>query len=190
MTGARWRLVAVLGLLIAAGGGLLIATRSWWLIHTDGVDVAMSGSASSGGLATVLALVVGGGVPLILILRRIGRRIVGVVVALAGVGMVLTGGFPSQPGVEQIRAELRQHTLADATGLSVTGWPTGYVVMGVIALLAAVLVVGTAGRWPVRADRFDRRRMDVHTDDPHEVWKALDAGVDPTASNTEGDDAR
>lgn len=189
MTGARWRWLAVLGLLIAAAGGLLMATRPWWMIHTDGVDVGMSGSASSGGLATVLALVVGGGVPLLVILRRIGRRLVGVVVALAGLGMALTGGFPSQPGAEQIRAELRQHTLAEATGLSVTGWPIGYLVVGIIAVLAAVIVVGTAGRWPVRADRFDRRRMNVHTDDPHEVWMALDAGFDPTVSNPEGDDA-
>lgn len=185
MSGARWRLVAVLGLLAAALGGLLIASRGWWTIHTDGVDVAMAGSASSGGLATVLSLVVAGGLPLVLILRRIGRRIVAVVVGLAGVGMMLVGALPNEPGAEQIRTTLRQQTLAEATGLSLTSWPVAYLVAGLVAVAAAVIVVCTAGSWPQRADRFDRRRLDVNTDDPHEVWKALDAGVDPTAEESE-----
>lgn len=183
MTGRTRRTLGVLGLAIAVLAGLLIAGRDWWTIHTDGPAVTMSGTTSTGGLATGLALIVAGGIPLLLILRPIGRRIVAGAQLLAGVGMMLTGALPGEPGPELVRSQLRQHSLANATGVDVTGWPVGYLIAGVLAVVAAGIVLWSAATWPTRGDRFDRRRHDVTSDDPHEVWKALDAGVDPTAED-------
>ncbi|MGJ3509795.1 Trp biosynthesis-associated membrane protein [Enemella sp. A6] len=189
MSGSRLRLLGLAGLLLGALAGLVIASRTWWTIHTDGPPVPMSGTTSSGGLATALALIVAGGMPLLLLLRHRGRQVVAVVQGFAGVGMILTGALPGTPGDELVRTQLRQHTLANATGLETTGWPLGYLVAGLIAVAGAVIVMVGAGRWPTRGDRFDRRTVDATSDDPHEVWKALDAGVDPTAVDGAADDA-
>ncbi|NLT29124.1 MAG: Trp biosynthesis-associated membrane protein [Propionibacterium sp.] len=189
MSGRTLRTLGLAGLVVAAVAAGVIATRPWWTIHTEGPPIPMTGTTSTGGLAAGLALIVAGGVPLLLLLRPVGRRVVAVVQALAGVGMVLTGAMPTTPGEELVRTQLRQHTLAGATGVESTGWPVGYLIAGLVAVAAAGVVLAGAGRWPTRGDRFDRRSVDATSDDPHEVWKALDAGIDPTAEDGAPGDA-
>lgn len=128
------------------------------------VGVILASVSGAGGPAgVVLAAAALAGLALALILRHIGRRILGVLLAVLGLGMVAA---------------------VIAAGLSgVAAWV--YALCGLLVLAGSVLMVARAQRWPRRPDRFDRKAARANTspdDDPNEVWQALDAGHDPTAA--------
>ncbi|OYO01370.1 Trp biosynthesis-associated membrane protein [Enemella evansiae] len=145
--GSRSRTYALGGLALGSIAGLILA----------------SVSGAGGPAGVVLAAAALAGLALALILRHIGRRVLGVLLALLGVGMVA--------GV-------------------ISGGPAGiahwaYALCGLLVVAGSVLMVARAQRWPRRPDRFDRTRARAQTspdDDPNEVWKALDAGHDPTTA--------
>jgi hypothetical protein len=61
---------------------------------------------------------------------------------------------------------------------------------GVLVALGAGLVIGTARRWPVRPDRFARAAepsVTAPSGDPGDVWRAMDAGIDPTVDRPADD---
>jgi hypothetical protein len=45
-----------------------------------------------------------------------------------------------------------------------------------------VVTLLTSPRWPVRVERFQTR------DEPADLWRAQDAGLDPTADSEDPDD--
>lgn len=56
-----------------------------------------------------------------------------------------------------------------------------------LAIVGAVLQLLTAHRWPTRADRFQRQgSAGQHPTSDLDVWKALDAGLDPTSDDFDG----
>ena len=64
-----------------------------------------------------------------------------------------------------------------------TVWPWIFTATGVPVGGAAILTMITAGTWAVRSDRFQAARGTAEAlafEDPAELWKAMDAGVDPT----------
>ena len=96
------------------------------------------------------------GTVLLLVLGRLGRRVLGVVLGLLAVGMAAWA----------LAADPRQ---------------TAGLVAGAVGLVGAALVVLTAGRVPERTSRYERRVELVGPDaDPLQAWKAMDAGLDPT----------
>lgn len=190
-------------LLLAAGGvaALIIAGQSWY--HVPGIDVHFSGKDVTGGLAQALPGVVLAGALLMLTLRTLGCRIVGIVVGLAAIGMGWTGLIPQQPGAGEVASQVRQTTLRDVGQLQTVGWNFGYAGAALLALAGAVLMVRYAHWWPRRSDRFARpqavansaagtgarTRRSVSTKpanaaDPtaeaDDIWKAIDIGQDPT----------
>src|SRR5579875_3882920 len=79
--------------LVGAGGALLLATRDWQTITTPRpsplhADVLHITGRTVDTAPTALALVALAGVVAVLATRGIVRRVVGVVLALAGVGLV------------------------------------------------------------------------------------------------------
>ena len=58
---------------------------------------SFSGSDATGGLSQALAAVTLAGVLLVLVLRRRGRRVLAVVLAATGVGMIATGALQTTP---------------------------------------------------------------------------------------------
>ena len=142
---------------LAAG----IAARRWLAAGARGGLVELPGRATD--LTRALALVALVGTVLILVLRARGRRVVGMLLAVLGLGMALAGVLlsePTPPGgsatpfggalVAARRAADHDHQRP----LAGTGQP-----------------VPSRGRWaPRRTVR-----------DPADLWRAMDAGLDPTA---------
>ncbi|SDS75614.1 trp region conserved hypothetical membrane protein [Friedmanniella luteola] len=170
------------------GGALTLVTgaQPWWRATAEGVDVAFTGTATTAGLAQALGVVALAGWLLVLVLRTRGRQVVGVLLALAGVGAVLVGSLGLRPSDAAVRTSVRQVSLVEQYGLVATGWSWAYAAAGALVLAGGVLVAVTAPRWPQRADRFTRTAAvaaaTAAEDDPAAVWRAQDAGLDPTTT--------
>lgn len=200
----RRRGLALIALLIGGGLALVASAQPWWRAVgqgsslDQGLSVAFSGTEATGGLSQALGAVVLAGTLLILALRARGRRVVGVLLTAVAAGIVVVGLARSRPTPEAVRAQVREVSLADQFALTATPWPWIYVVAGVIIAAGALSVVVNAARWQESAARFERsvegadssapiRAADSaepavvdSTDDPASVWRALDAGQDPT----------
>jgi uncharacterized membrane protein (TIGR02234 family) len=184
---------ASFALLLGGGGlGVVAAAQPWWrAVGSDGagsgggdaVSVAFSGVQATGGLAQALAVVALVGTVLILALRTRGRRVVGVLLAAVGAGIAVVGAIRLRPSAEAVLTQVREVSLADQFALNPTAWPWIFAGAGGLIMVGAMLTAVTAGRWPSRADRFQRtaavRPVDV-SDEAADVWKAMDAGLDPT----------
>jgi len=77
-------------------------------------------------------------------------------------------------------------TLAQSFALHPTVWAWVYGAAGAVVVGSGVVLVLRAAHWPVRTARFDRAGSGPAADfgeDPARVWRALDAGLDPTLSD-------
>jgi uncharacterized membrane protein (TIGR02234 family) len=172
-------------------GGLLAVVASaqpWWRASGGGATVSFPGAEATGGLSRALAVVALAGTLLVLVLRARGRQVVAVLLALVGVGSTLVGALRLRPSGSTVRTRLREVTLADSYALTSTTWPWTYAGAGLVLLAGSVLLLVTAPHWPVRPDRFDRTAPgagQLDSTDPATTWKALDAGIDPTADADE-----
>jgi uncharacterized membrane protein (TIGR02234 family) len=181
---ARLRSRALLPGLLGGALALVTAAQPWWRATGEGVSVAFTGTQTTAGLASALGVVALAGWLLVLVLRTRGRRLVGLMLALTGAGGVAVGLLGLRPSAEAVRTQVRQVSLADQFALVATGWSYGYAATGLLVLVGGLLVVATAPRWPRRADRFTRSAAAAAAttaeDDPAAVWRAQDAGLDPT----------
>jgi hypothetical protein len=103
---------------------------------------------------------------------------------LVGAGIAVVGGLRLQPSADAVRSQVREVSLADAFHLTATVWPWVFALSGVLVAAGAILTMTTAGTWPSASDRFkpeSSKALVSASDDPAELWKAMDAGVDPTA---------
>jgi uncharacterized membrane protein (TIGR02234 family) len=180
------RRVLAYGLLLAGGAlALLAGTQPWWRVAGEGVVVKITGTEATGGLSQALVIVVLAGTLLFLALRGRGRRLVGALLLTVGLGMAVAGGLRRQPNPAVVRSQVPHAGLVDALDLSATVWPWVYAISGVLITAGAAVTMITAGNWPSRSDRFRSRSSQAESDipeDPAELWKAMDAGVDPTAT--------
>jgi uncharacterized membrane protein (TIGR02234 family) len=199
--GAGRRSLALGGLAVGAVLALVAGSRAWWRAAGSGVSVAFTGTEASGGLAQALALVALAGALLGLVLRSRGRRVLGVLLVLAGAGVVVLGLTRPRPASGTVRSRVLEVSLADQFALVGTPWPYVYAAAGLLVVAAAGLMALTAGRWPSRAARFERpeplapgqaaqpgrptvQRAPADAgaeEDPASLWRLQDAGVDPTA---------
>lgn len=208
----RWGWLAVAAGAIAA---LAFAAQPWWEITgvaagTDAPNVGLggaagriglSGNAATAGLAAALATVCLVGTVLALTLRRLGRRVLAVILALLAVGMVVAGVAHPRPSDAIILEELRKTTLTDAWTSAATVWPWLYAVAGVLVVGGAVLVFGSAGS-PSKVERgaarFERTEDEENTEDEtssedelgSEGHDAPEGVADPSASAADGADPR
>jgi uncharacterized membrane protein (TIGR02234 family) len=193
----RLRTLALGGLAVGAVLALVAGSRPWWRAAGTGVSVAFPGTEATGGLAQALALVALAGVLLGLVLKSRGRQVLGVLLVLAGAGVVVLGLMRPRPASGTVRSRVLEVSLADQFALVGTPWPYVYAVAGLLVALAAGLMMLTAPRWPSRVSRFERPTAGQPTataaagtreDDPAALWRLLDAGVDPTAGGRPEDD--
>ncbi|HEY5848165.1 MAG TPA: Trp biosynthesis-associated membrane protein [Microlunatus sp.] len=194
------RRTTVLAWLAAAGLLALVASaQPWWRAVGDGAEsagatVAFSGSDVTGGLSQALAVVVLAGVLLTLVLAATGRRVVAILLGLTGAAGAVLGALGQQPSEAAVRSRFRQVSLVEQFSLSGTAWPWIYAAAGVLVAAGAVLLWRGAPRWPQRGQRFQRPgepsiptaaptagpEAQTAMADPSLVWRALDAGQDPT----------
>jgi uncharacterized membrane protein (TIGR02234 family) len=186
----RGRTAAYLALLLGGGLALVASSQAWWRAVGTGVSVRFTGSQASGGLSQALGLVALAGTLLILALRARGRQVVAGLLVVVAAGAVLVGILRLRPSADAVRTQVREVSLADQFQVLATVWPTVYAAAGVLVALGAGLVLGTARRWPVRADRFARAAepsVTAPSGDPGDVWRAMDAGLDPTVDRPADD---
>lgn len=180
----RARLLSFVALLLGGGLAVVAAAQPWWRAVGEGVSTTFTGTEVTAGLSQALAVVVLAGTLLMLVLRARGRGVVGFSLGLVGAGIVVVGVLRQAPSDDAVRNQVREVSLVDQFALQATAWAWIYAASGVLAAAGAVLAVVTARTWPTRADRFRRADAPVRPvsagDDPMDVWKALDAGLDPT----------
>ena len=172
------------------GGALALvgSAQPWWRADSQGVVVKFSGTQATTGLSQALAIVALAGTLLLLVLRIRGRRVVGVLLLLVGVAIAIVGGLRLRPSAEAVRGQLREVSLTDAFQLTPTVWPWVFALSGLLVAGGAVLTMITAAAWPSASDRFQAGLVKAEgsaSDDPAELWKAMDAGVDPTTDASE-----
>jgi uncharacterized membrane protein (TIGR02234 family) len=113
------------------------------------------------------------------------RRLLGVLLALAGAG-VLTGAVLGRAGLD-----------TGSAGAGGTFWPIACAVGGVLIVLGGVTAARQGHRWPRMSARYDRnpaapapagvsatpapRDPGAAAADHRAAWDALDRGDDPTA---------
>lgn len=184
----RSRGAAFAALVVGGMLGSVAGSQPWWRASGGGTSVSFTGNEATGGLTTALSAVVLAGVLLALVLRVRGRQAMAVLLALTGLGMVVTGLLRQRPTSQGVLSRLAQVTLADTFALAPTPWPWAYALGGLIAMAGAVVMLLRARIWPVRTARFDRGDQTAPVDlaeDPTQAWQAMDAGEDPTLSGPE-----
>nr|WP_241429177.1 Trp biosynthesis-associated membrane protein [Agrococcus sp. ARC_14] len=180
---ARGRAIAAIGLLLAAGLGLLAATQPWGSATlVDGRVLSAAGQDLAGSL-TIVSLACAVLALVLPIAGRIWRYILGALALALGAAIVLD--------VQASRGEVGRAIdalVAEATGLAGSaqtaevatltahGWPDAGMAAGVLAALVGIWVLATAHRWPARAKRaarYERSGSGL-------AWDVMDDGEDPT----------
>jgi uncharacterized membrane protein (TIGR02234 family) len=178
------------GCLIIGGALALVGSvQPWWRAVSQGVVVKFSGTQATAGLSQTLAIVALAGTLLLLVLRTRGHRVVGALLLLVGAALAIVGGLRLQPSAEAVRGQVREVSLADAFQLSGTVWPWVFALAGLLVAGGAVLTIITAAAWPSASDRFQAgvaKADGSDTDDPAKLWRAMDAGIDPTTDASVG----
>jgi len=179
--------------LVGAGGALLVSTREWQTLRVvrpaplHEVVLGVNGRTVDSA-PTAFALVALAGVVAVLATRGIVRRVVGGVLALAGVLLVWRAVLAADAvGDARARTLLADHRRSvDLTGLhpAVTThavWPVLTVVAGLLVVAGGGLIAWRGAQWQAMSRRYD-------APDPEQesartattMWTALDRGHDPT----------
>lgn len=111
-------------------------------------------SSQAEGLSRALAGAALAGALLLLALRVRGRQVVGGALTLLGAGLILAGA---------------------TAGATPAGWRAAYAIGGLLVLAGGTVTILTSRRWISRPDRFRKEN------EPADLWRAQDAGLDPTA---------
>lgn len=181
---ARGTATGLILLGLALGG---IATMMPWIV-VPGVDTtvtAVSGLPNARpalqSLAGVLVGTLAAGWLLSLTLPPRGKQVVGVLLGLLAVPLVV---------VPFLTLEV-EASVVSAVGAApeVTAWRWLLLPAGFAAGMGAGAMVIGAPRWSRESRRFDRDTPEnvAVGDDPADVWKAMDAGVDPTRDDADAD---
>lgn len=166
---------AIVWLVLAvAGAGLFFAARATWATGTETlssgtvVDVSVSGSEFTPWVVAAAIAIIAMAL-LVLITGRVVRVIAGALALMAGWGSTLVSA--------RVAMGVQLSAIFNARQVEVTATAWGWVaaLLGLIAGLAALLVIVRASRWPTFSTRYERGDTT-----PRDAWEALDRGVDPT----------
>jgi uncharacterized membrane protein (TIGR02234 family) len=195
-TGDSRRMFATALLLDLIGGGaaLLIAGRPWQTVTVSRPRpladelVHLSGKTLQPGVFG-LALVALAGVVAVLATKRLGRRIVGTALVLAGALLV----WRAASGLAEVSpAQARSLAVRATSSIGVDGssavhlthapaWPLLTIVCGLLVIGSGLLVAVRGARWTVMSARYDAPLASARPQTDAALWTALDRGDDPTA---------
>ncbi|MFI5101691.1 MAG: Trp biosynthesis-associated membrane protein, partial [Actinomycetes bacterium] len=186
---------AVVALLLVGGAiALVVAQAAWVHVEVTGGAVAiavgtrlvldLTGTEVATAVGPLAVLAMAGAFGLFAT-RGWVRRVLGVLLALAGAGMIVAAAqVLSGPRQASAGALTRQSvdavTAAEATYTVSWWWPALAALGGALVLAAGVGAAARSGGWPAMGSRFDAptRAPERARTDP---WAALDRGEDPTA---------
>jgi uncharacterized membrane protein (TIGR02234 family) len=176
--------IAASGLVALAGHRALMQVQPQHLEQLGAGAIAQGDNVKELPLAGAFGLVMLACWGVVLVTRRVTRRILAALAAVASAGVLVTvvvEGFAKRDDVEiELHAPIEY-----------TGWFWLALVASVPALLAAVAAFRLAPEWPEMGSRYDaptgRDAATTHdTDTPVEertsldLWKSMDEGEDPT----------
>ncbi|MFJ8994594.1 TIGR02234 family membrane protein [Streptomyces sp. NPDC102279] len=177
----------------------LLSTRQSWAEGTATVAGGAFPLTATGsdvtGVPAALAIVGLAALVAVFAVRRSGRLLVSVLLALSGAGTVVAAvlGAGDTSALDEQAAAASGNTAATAAGLSHTAWPYVAAAGGALILLAGLLAVRYGRLWPAMSGRYERdgtprprKAKPVDPDRPEELWKALDRGEDPTGPDPAG----
>ncbi|MFE9421773.1 TIGR02234 family membrane protein [Kitasatospora sp. NPDC006697] len=188
-TTADRRSLAVMLLLTVLGAVLVLwaVGRTWASGTVSGLDVTASGSDITGAPGA-LALVGLASAVAVFAVRGAGRRVLGVLVLLAGLGTAAAAGLGAGDSatVDAGAAKKLGLTGVAAEQVGHTAWPWVALLGGLLLAAAGLLTLLRGAGWPSMGARYDapttkRRPAAATGNTPADLWKALDRGEDPTA---------
>ncbi len=167
--------VAVLACTVGAGLALYASSKNWAVELTQRpAPLPPVRTARSGGdfvpWVPALALISLAGAGALVATRRKGRLLVGVLLALAGGGVVAGAAY----GLAEA---------SGATGSTGPGWPLAALFAGLVIVAVGILTLRRGRGWPTMGARYERTTSTAPVsaqDDSAKVWDALDRGDDPT----------
>ena len=177
--------LTLLACLTGAALSLLAITRTWSIHLTARPGMSDLREVRTGTdlepWVTGLAVVALAGTGALLATSGWARRALGVLLALAGVGVAI-GAVLGRAGLDP-----------GSAGTGATAWAVACVVGGVIIALGGVTAARQGHRWPRMSARYDRKPAPLPRSavpdagdppamaDHRAAWDALDRGDDPTA---------
>lgn len=190
MTGARLKLISLLGIALLAV--LLFAdwSQNWFTLTVQGAPFPVSGQVAGSALSA-LALASLALIAALAIAGPFFRVVLGILQALLGVCVIAVSAFAiADPVVSATSAITKatgvagtQSVAALVTATSVTAWPVVAIVLGVLLTLLGLAIAPTARSWPVSGRKYSRTRLEApEADELDSVqeWDALSEGDDPT----------
>jgi hypothetical protein len=177
---------AIAAVLAAVGGALALwaSTRTWVVLTTPrpaplpAVRDAVTGKDAVPWAAAMAFLAVAGAAAL-LATRRVGRVVLGAVLALAGAAIAAGAVLGARPGSSTVQR-------AAVTA----GWPALFGIGGLAVAAAGVLTVLRGRRWAELGARYEAPgAARPETGTAPGLWDALDRGDDPTARPADGPSA-
>ncbi|MDI6104530.1 Trp biosynthesis-associated membrane protein [Actinoplanes sp. NEAU-A12] len=175
---SRGRLIAVASCLAGAGLTAYAVTRVWAVRVEQRPGLPDLRTEQTGADAQPwligLAVMALAGTGALLATRGLARRLLGVLLVLAGVGVVV--------GAILARAALDP----GAAGLAGSAWPVACVVGGAAVAAGGALAARHGHLWAAMSSRYERRpavpvERTTTSAETREFWDALDRGDDPTA---------
>lgn len=194
------KLLTLGGIAAAGAVGLLAGAQTWVSFMLDGTHdlVAVTGHDANAALAPVAIAILAAALALT-IAGPIFRRVLGVLAALLGVGLIgLTAGVIASP-LGAVGGKITELTgiAGGATAnavvwsqLSVWAWVC--LVAGVVAVLLGLTVLVFGGRWVSGGRKYDANRAQAASGAPDRIsdWDSLSDGDDPSGDDPLGDEAR
>lgn len=195
MQPARREYLGALAMLVAGGAlGLAASSQTWGTAEVPSaltpevVDVSGNDLVP---LASGVSLVALAAVVAVPATRKIGRRLVGGALLLAGAGLTIVALVPAQALDDRVRDwAASDSSLEDPTAtirpdiLSTSPqWPFALMLAGLLVWGAGVLVAVRGPSWPALSSRYDRPDRSGRSGDgapARDTWDALDRGDDPT----------
>lgn len=191
--GARREYLATLAVLAAGGALGVVAAGQEWGSATVSSALADTTVSASGRdlvpLASAVSLIALAAVVAVPAVRRLGRRIVGVVLAALGAGATAVTGVVAA----DLAGHVREWTTTSAGGAGASGpvdavttspgWAWVQVLAAILVLVAGLMVAVRGPVWPGMGAKYERSTPGESgaADTPRDAWDALDRGDDPTA---------
>lgn len=175
MSHLRTKGVALVLGLVGAGLTLVALSATWATLGAGSTPGAQLAGRQAAPAALALALASSAGLGVLLLLGRVGRRVVGALLVGLGLGTAMTA-LDGLRGIEDGSALPREWSgaLPAVASTPIWGW---LAVSGGLAIAASgVLALLFGGTWPAPGRRYAASGGSVGSD----LWRAIDQGVDPT----------
>lgn len=175
----RSAVVAALAIAVGAVIVLLSSSPAWIgvTLRVSGAQVRLTGGTTAAA-AVPLALVAAAGLIAMALVRSGIRRVLAVLVAAAGVGILIVVVRAIADPARVARASSKVRSAGEAASVHLTAAPYICLLGAVLIIVGGVVAAIFGGRWPGPTRRYERAAAKASR--PVDAWDALERGEDPT----------